>query len=311
VAVLRKRGLGGKLAATRKRRSIGGGLIFRRACQGKRALNKRIPSYASCLSGQPAIVTGANSGIGRAIALELARAGADIAVNYVTDEDAAQTLVREVEALGCRAFAVRADVSREVEVVSLFQAVLQRFGTLHILVNCAGLQVDAPLIEMSLAQWNKVLDVNLTGQFLCLREAVREFRRRGIMHEISSAAGKVICISSVHQAMAWAGHANYAASKGGVMMLMRSAAQELTPHKIRVNGIAPGAIRTSINKDAWQSAEAREKLNALIPYGRIGEVEDIARAAVWLASDAADYVSGATLTIDGGLTLGLDARVGE
>jgi glucose 1-dehydrogenase len=243
--------------------------------------------------------------------LELARAGADIVVNYVTDEEAALTLVEEVEALGHQAVAIRADVSKETEVVHMFRAALERFGTLHILVNNAGLQADAALLEMSHAQWSKALDVNLTGQFLCIREAAREFRRRGVVSEISSAAGKIICISSVHQKMAWAGHVNYAASKGGVMMLMRSVAQELTPYRIRVNSIAPGAIRTAINKEAWQTSEAEDRLRVLVPYGRIGETEDIARAAVWLASDAADYVSGTTLTIDGGLTLGLDSRTGE
>lgn len=278
---------------------------------GQIPLPSRYPSFSSCLDGQAAIVTGANSGIGRAIALELARAGADIVVNYVTDERAAAALVRDVEALGRRTIAIRADVSQEAEVTRMFRTALERFGTVHILVNNAGLQADASLLEMSYAQWSKALNVNLTGQFHCIREAAREFRRRGVVPEISNAAGKIICISSVHQKMAWAGHVNYAASKGGVMMLMRSVAQELTPHRIRVNSIAPGAIRTAINKDAWQSPEALDRLHALIPYGRMGETEDIARAAVWLASDAADYVSGATLTIDGGLTLGLDPRPGE
>ena len=156
---------------------------------------------------------------------------------------------------------------------------------------------------MTLTQWNTVIGVNLTGQFLCTREAAREFKRRGVVETVSTAAGKILCMSSVHQEIPWAGHANYAASKGGVMLLMKSIAQELAPYRIRVNSIAPGAIRTPINTAAWSTPSAYNDLMKLVPYKRIGEPEDIARAAVWLASDAADYVTGATLFVDGGMTL--------
>jgi glucose 1-dehydrogenase len=185
----------------------------------------------------------------------------------------------------------------------MFKKVIHQFGTLDILVNNAGLQRDAAFHAMTLEQWNTVLGVNLTGQFLCAREAVREFLRRGVVPAVSRAAGKIICMSSVHQEIPWAGHANYATSKGGIKMLMESLAQEVAPHRIRVNAIAPGAVRTPINTVAWQTKEAYEKLMTLVPYGRIGEPEDIARAAVWLASDYSDYVVGATLFIDGGMTL--------
>jgi glucose 1-dehydrogenase len=178
-----------------------------------------------------------------------------------------------------------------------------QFGTIDILVANAGLQRDAPFHAMTLEQWNTVLSVNLTGQFLCARAALREFLRRGVVETMSRAAGKIICMSSVHQEIPWAGHANYAASKGGVMMLMRSLAQEVAPHRIRVNAIAPGAIRTPINTAAWQTPEAYAGLMQLVPYGRIGEPEDIGRAAVWLASDDSDYVVGTTLFVDGGMTL--------
>jgi glucose 1-dehydrogenase len=255
------------------------------------------------LAGQKALVTGANSGIGRAIALAFGQAGADVMLNWVAGEEAAAAVVEEIVKNGGRACAHRADVAREDEVVAMFRRMREEFGTIDILVNNAGLQRDAAFHEMTLAQWNTVIDVNLTGQFLCAREAIREFLRRGVVPAISSAAGKIICMSSVHQAIPWAGHANYAAAKGGVMMLMESIAQEYAPWRIRVNGIAPGAIRTPINRKAWETKQAYDALMTLIPYNRIGEPEDVARAAVWLGSDDSDYVVGATLFIDGGMTL--------
>jgi glucose 1-dehydrogenase len=205
--------------------------------------------------------------------------------------------------MGRRAIAVKADVSREDEVVQMFSQAVKAFGTLHIVVSNAGLQRDSPYEQMTLDQWNTVIGVNLTGQFLCTREAVREFNRRGLDETVSAAAGKIICMSSVHQQIPWAGHANYAASKGGIMMLMKSLAQEVAPRRIRVNSIAPGAIRTPINTSAWDTPQAYADLMTLVPYKRIGEPDDIAQAAVWLASDAADYVTGATLFVDGGMTL--------
>ncbi len=259
--------------------------------------------YNPVLAGQPALVTGANSGIGRAVALGLAAAGADVVVNYVTHPETADDVVRQIVAMGRRAIAVQADVSREDEVERMFAQAVAAFGTLHIVVSNAGMQRDAAFHEMTLEQWNSVIAVNLTGQFLCARAATREFLRRGVVPAVSQAAGKIICMSSVHQQIPWAGHANYAASKGGVMLLMKTIAQELAPRFIRVNAIAPGAIRTPINTAAWETPQAYADLMNLVPYKRIGEPDDIAQAAVWLASDASDYVTGATLFVDGGMAL--------
>jgi glucose 1-dehydrogenase len=255
------------------------------------------------LIGQKALVTGANSGIGRAVALALAAAGADVGVNYVVHPEEAAEVVNEIEALGRDAAALMADVSSEDQVIAMYRAMTERFGRIDILVANAGVQRDAPFIEMSLAQWNTVIAVNLTGQFLCCREAVRAMARQGVVAGVSKAAGKIICMSSVHERIPWAGHVNYTASKGGVMMMMQSIAQEVAPLKIRVNAVAPGAIRTPINTAAWATPEAYSALMALVPYQRIGEPEDIGRATVWLGSDESDYVTGTTLFVDGGMTL--------
>ena len=258
---------------------------------------------APVLRGQPALVTGASSGIGRAVSLALARAGADVVVNYAHDEEGANAAVADIEACGRRAIAVRADVADESEVEAMFARAIEAFGTLHIVVCNAGLQKDAPFHEMTIDQWNTVIGINLTGQFLCARAAVREFTRRGVDAGVSRAAGKIIHMSSVHEVIPWAGHANYAASKGGVSMLMKTLAQEVAPQRIRVNAIAPGAIRTPINTEAWQTPEAYAALMKLVPYQRIGEPDDIGQAAVWLASDASDYVTGTSLFVDGGMSL--------
>jgi len=267
-----------------------------------RPVMPRVPPQ-KLLLGQKALVTGASSGIGRAIALALGEAGADVVVNYVSGEDKAQALVDEIRIRGSRALAVRADVSDEEQVREMFHLMIDEFGTIDVLVNNAGLQQDAPFHELTLAQWNKVLAVNLTGQFLCSREAVREFRRRGVRPDVSCSAGKILCISSVHEVIPWAGHVNYAASKGGVMLMMKSLAQEVAPYRIRVNSICPGAIRTPINMQAWDTPAHYNDLMKLIPYKRIGEPEEIGRATVWLASDYADYVHGVSLFVDGGMTL--------
>lgn len=264
-----------------------------------------MPTYTvqQVLRGQKALVTGANSGIGLGVALALGQAGADVVVNYVSSDEAAQQVVEDIKRSGVQAYAHKADVSKEDQVQAMFQRMFQEFGTIDILINNAGLQRDAPFDQMSLEQWNTVININLTGQFLCAREAVREFKRRGVVPEVSCAAGKIICISSVHEVIPWAGHVNYAASKGGVMLMMKSIAQEVAPYRIRVNSIAPGAIRTPINTAAWNTPAAYNSLMTLVPYKRIGEAEDIGHAAVWLASDAADYVTGISLYIDGGMTL--------
>jgi len=255
------------------------------------------------LKGQKALVTGANSGIGKGVALALGAAGADVMVNFRSGEDAARDVADQIEARGGNALIHNADVSREAEVVAMFERIKKEFGTIDILINNAGLQKDAKLEDMTLAQWNTVISVNLTGQFLCAREAVREFKRRGVVPEVSCSAGKIICISSVHEVIPWAGHVNYAASKGGVMLMMKSIAQEVAPHRIRVNSIAPGAIRTPINTDAWATPEAYNSLMKLVPYKRIGEADDIGRTAAWLASDEADYITGTSIFVDGGMTL--------
>ena len=255
------------------------------------------------LEGQIALVTGASSGIGAGIAKALANEGAAVVINYSSSPEKADKVKNEIQSGGGTAITFKADVSKEEEVLAMFNEIFKQFGTVDILVNNAGLQKDAKFHEMSLAEWNHVIAINLTGQFLCAREAIKEFLRRGVVAETSKAAGKIICISSVHEVIPWAGHANYAASKGGVMMLMKSIAQEYAPMKIRVNSIGPGAIRTPINHAAWQTPHAYEQLLKLIPQKRIGEAEDIGGAAVWLASDDADYVNGITLFVDGGMLL--------
>jgi glucose 1-dehydrogenase len=264
-----------------------------------------LPSCApqKWLAGQKALVTGASSGIGRAIAVALAEAGADVVVNYVSGEGQARDVADEIESFGSRALVQRADVSSEADVERMFAAMCDELGTIDVLVNNAGLQQDAPFEQLTLAQWNKVIGVNLTGQFLCARAAVREFKRRGVRPDVSCSAGKIICISSVHEVIPWAGHVNYAASKGGVMLMMKSIAQEVAPYRIRVNSISPGAIRTPINMQAWETPQAYAELLKLIPYKRIGEPQEIGRAAAWLASDYADYVNGVSLFVDGGMTL--------
>jgi glucose 1-dehydrogenase len=267
--------------------------------------NAELPriAYPKTLVGQPALVTGANSGIGKATAIGLAKAGADVVINYVVDPQAAEEVAQEITGFGGRAITIQADVSKEDEVQAMFAKAISHFGTLHIVVASAGLQRDSPFETMTLEQWNTVIGINLTGQFLCAREAAREFIKRGVDRKISVAAGKIICMSSVHQEIPWAGHANYAASKGGIKLLMETIAQELAPRKIRVNAVGPGAIRTPINTSAWSTPQAYAELMTLVPYKRIGEPDDIAQAIAWLVSDAADYVTGATLFVDGGMTL--------
>jgi glucose 1-dehydrogenase len=266
----------------------------------RRAPRCRVPRL---LEGQKALVTGASSGIGKGIALAFGEAGADVVVNWRSEEKEAEEVARTIREAGSRAYAHQADVSREDQVINMFDRMNEEFGRIDILIANAGIQQDAPFDEMTLEQWNQVIDVNLTGQFLCAREAVRRFKRQGVDESLSAAAGKIICISSVHEFIPWAGHVNYAASKGGVMLMMQSIAQEVAGERIRVNSIAPGAIRTPINTEAWETDEARRELLELIPYRRVGESEDVARAAVWLASDLADYVVGTTIVVDGGMAL--------
>lgn len=261
-------------------------------------------SPSKVLAGQKALVTGGSSGIGHGVAVALAAAGADVLVNYASaDPSHAEAVAEEIRKTGAKALTFRADVSKEQAVQDMFRHAIQEFGSLDIVVANAGIQKDAPLDQMTIEQWNAVIGVNLTGQFLCCREAVREFKRHGVRREISKAAGKIICVSSVHDVIPWAGHVNYAASKGGIAMMMKTVAQEVAAEHIRVNCISPGAIRTPINREAWETPAAYQELMKLIPANRIGEPADIGRAAVWLASDDSDYVQGATLYVDGGMTL--------
>lgn len=255
------------------------------------------------LSQQVAIVTGASSGIGRAIALAMAKAGASVTVDHYRDGTAASEVCDEISATGGQSLAIDADVSNESEVKRLFSETIDRFDRVDIVVANAGIQQDAALVEMSLEQWNRVLAVNLTGQFLCIREAVKQFLLQGVRQKVSRSAGKIICMSSVHEIIPWAGHVNYAASKGGLNLLMQSTAQEVADQSVRINSIAPGAIRTPINQSVWSHPEGRAGMLRLIPKGRIGDPQDVAKAAVWLASDESDYVHGTTLFIDGGMTL--------
>lgn len=263
-----------------------------------------MPNVSSLpLEGQKALITGATSGIGAAIASGFAKAGAAVGINYRSDPAPALKMAEEIRRNGGHALPVQGDVSKETDVQRMFAEFLDAFDRIDIVVPNAGIQKDAPFAEMTLEQWQTVLDVNLTGQFLTAREAVRHFLSRGADPSVSRAVGKVIFISSVHELIPWAGHVNYAASKGGTMLMMKSLAQEVADRRIRVNGIAPGAIKTKINRDGWDTPEAAKKLLNLIPYGRVGEPDDVAEAAVWLASDASDYVVGTTLFIDGGMSL--------
>ncbi|WP_031394847.1 glucose 1-dehydrogenase [Sphingomonas sp. STIS6.2] len=253
------------------------------------------------LSGQTAIVTGASSGLGRAAALLFAQAGARVAVNYNSNREAADDVVARIVAGGGEAFSCQADTADEDAVLRLFDETVSRFGGVDVVFANAGMQKDAGYADMTLADWSRVIDVNLTGQFLVSREAVRRFRAQGD-RGFGRAIGKILFMSSVHETIPWAGHANYAASKGGSGMLMRTLAQEVAQERIRVNALAPGAIATDINADATKG-DAADALLELIPYGRIGEPDDVARAALFLVSDAADYIIGSTLTVDGGMSL--------
>jgi glucose 1-dehydrogenase len=262
------------------------------------------------LAGQTALVTGASSGIGARIAVALGAAGAQVGVNYSRNREGAEQVVREIAGAGGRAISLQADVSQEDQVRAMFAALFDSFGTIDILVSNAGIQKDAAFTEMTLEQWQAVLGINLTGGFLCAQEATKEFLRRGVVPARSKAAGKIIFVSSVHQVIPWAGHVNYAAAKGGLMMLMKTIAQELGPRKIRVNSIAPGAIKTRINESVWSDPEGAASMLKLIPYGRIGAADDVAPVAVWLASDEADYITGTTIFVDGGMLLYPGFRTG-
>ncbi|WP_292009424.1 glucose 1-dehydrogenase [Chryseobacterium sp.] len=256
------------------------------------------------LKNQVAVVTGSSSGIGSGIAKSLAEAGAEVVINHPSEQslDKAKAVLKEITDAGGKGITYQCDVSKEDQVIKMFQDVVSQLGTVDILVNNAGVQKDAPFTEMTFDQWNTLIGINLTGQFLCAREAIKEFLRRGIDPSRSIACGKIIHISSVHEVIPWAGHANYAASKGAIRMLMQTLAQEHGGDKIRVNSICPGAIQTPINYSAWSTPEALESLLTLIPYNRIGQPQDIGNLAAFLASDLADYITGTSIFVDGGMT---------
>ncbi len=256
------------------------------------------------LKDQVALITGSSSGIGAGIAKSMAESGATVVINYPFEgaKSQAEAVLKEITDSGGKGILSQCDVSKEAEVIAMFQDVVSQLGTVDILVNNAGIQKDAKFTEMTIDQWNAVIGVNLTGQFLCAREAIKEFLRRGIVPEKSVACGKIIHISSVHEIIPWSGHANYASSKGAIRMMMQTLAQEYGADKIRVNSICPGAIQTPINTNAWNTPEALDSLLTLIPYNRIGQPEDIGNLAVFLASDLSDYITGSSIFIDGGMT---------
>ncbi|RIJ34476.1 glucose 1-dehydrogenase [Pontibacter oryzae] len=255
------------------------------------------------LAGKVAIVTGASSGIGQGIAIAMGQAGAHIVVNFHSDEEGALETQKQIKQAGGKAVTLEADVSKPEDAQLLVDTAIKQFGTVDILVNNAGVQQDQDFLKMSMEEWQTVIDINLTGHFLCAQAVAREFAKRKVQPEARTAAGHIIFISSVHDIIPWAGRANYTAAKGGLQMLMKTLAQELAKYKIRVNGISPGAIKTDINRKEWETEEGRKKMLAQIPYGRIGAPEDIAKVAVWLATDEADYITGTTIYVDGGMTL--------
>lgn len=254
------------------------------------------------LEGQKALVTGGSSGIGAGLVTAFAKAGAAVGINFHGSATHAEALADSIRSDGGDALLLPGDVSKESDVQGIFKTFTDKFGRIDILVANAGLQKDAPVTSMTLDEWHTVIDTNLTGAFLGAREAIRLFLAQDLS-PVSRATGKILFMSSVHQRIPWSGHVNYATSKGGMKLLMETLAQEVAAKKIRINGIAPGAIKTPINENVWSDPERMKALLKLIPYGRIGEPEDVAKAAVWLASDDADYVHGTTLFIDGGMSL--------
>jgi glucose 1-dehydrogenase len=250
------------------------------------------------LAGRRAIVTGASSGIGKATAQRLGREGANVCVNYYSSQEkgAADEVVASIERAGPgEAVAVQADVGNEIDVERMVTETVTAFGGLDILVNNAGIEKQIPLLETSQQDWERILRTNLTGTFLCLREAGKVMADAG--------GGVIVNMSSVHEFIPWPGFAPYCASKGGVKLLMETAARELAPKNIRVINVAPGAIITPINKFVLDDPEAKHAVEEEIPLGRMGEPEEIAAAVVWAASGEASYVTGTTIVVDGGMSL--------
>ena len=255
-----------------------------------------LPDAARLLEGRRALVTGADSGIGQGIAYALAAHGAAVAIDYVGDPSTAEAMVKELTKAQARAIAINMDVADERSVTAGFAQARDAFGPIDLLVNNAGVEKKLSLVEMTLEWWQKVLDINLTGSFLCAREAARQMIDAGLK-------GAIVNITSVHEQIPWEGFSHYCASKGGQKLFAQSIARELAPHGIRVVNIAPGAIATPINADVLADPKAREAVELEIPLGRWGEVSDVARAVAWVASEQASYVTGSTLFVDGGMTL--------
>jgi glucose 1-dehydrogenase len=248
------------------------------------------------LEGRRALITGASSGIGRSIALRLAQEGASIAVNFISRLEAAAEVVEEIKKAGANGIAVEADVSNEQQVDAMFTRAVAELGGIDILVNNAGMETEHPFLEMPLEAWRKVIEVDLTGAFLCAQRAAR------VMVE-SGAGGSIINITSVHQKIPWGGFAHYCAAKAGLDMMSKTIALELATRNVRVNSVAPGAIATPINQNVWGSPEGLRDLLRKIPTDRMGQPEEIAKVVAFLCSDEASYMTGATLYVDGGMTL--------
>jgi glucose 1-dehydrogenase len=251
---------------------------------------------AQRLTGRRALVTGSATGIGRSTVLRLASEGAAAVVNYVGPRAPADEVVAEVVAAGGRAVAIEADVSSEEQVQAMFASAASELGgPVDLVVNNAGVEAPFLLVDMPLSEWNRVIGVNLTGAFLCAREAARGMVDAGV-------PGVIVNMSSVHETIPWERFGHYCASKGGMKLWASTIAKELAPHKIRVVNVAPGAIATPINKDVLEDDVKRRAVEAEIPWGRFGKPEEIAAAVAWLASDEAGYVTGTTLFVDGGMT---------
>ena len=246
------------------------------------------------LDNKVAIITGAATGIGQAIAITMAREGASVVVDYVGKPGTADDTIHQIESAGGKTLAVEADVSQPDQVANLIGSAVSTFGKLDIFVNNAGIEYKHPITEFPLDQWNKIIAVNLTGPFLCIQAAAKQMMTQG-------GAGRIINISSVHQDLPMPTNAPYCASKGGLRMLMRTVAVELGPHGITVNNIGPGAVYTSIDADVQANPEMEQALLAEIPLGRWGQPVEIANLAVFLASDDAAYITGSTYYIDGGM----------
>lgn len=247
------------------------------------------------LEGKVVVVTGASSGLGRAIAKRFGQEKAKVVINYYKNAEKSDELISEIKEAGGEAVKIQGDVSKEDDVKKIIQFAIDTYGTLDVMVNNAGIQNEVPSEELSLEDWNKVISTNLTGIFVGSREAIAYM----LKHDIK---GSIINMSSVHQIIPWPHFAHYAASKGGIKMLSETLALEFAPHGIRVNCLAPGAINTPINKEKFSDPEAKKEVLKMIPLNKIGEPEEVAAAAVWLASKEASYVTGTTLYIDGGMT---------